>query len=128
VPDGTDGVIVELGANDMLRGISPAVTRKALDAILQRLKERGMPVLLCGMYAAPNLGPEYQREFKAIYPDLARRYGAALYPFFLQDVAGKAEFNQRDGVHPTAAGVEAIVRGILPTAEEFVRKIAQHRG
>ncbi len=88
MPDGTDGVILELGANDMLRGTDPAVTEKALDAIIAKLKARGIPVMLAGMRAAPNLGPDYGRRFDAIYPRLAERDGLVLYPFFLDGVAG----------------------------------------
>ena len=88
MPDGTDAVILELGANDMLRGIDPEVTRAALDAILRRLTERHIAVLLCGMRAAPNLGADYDQAFERIYPELAAKYGALLYPFFLDGVAG----------------------------------------
>jgi acyl-CoA thioesterase-1 len=123
VPDTTDGVIVELGANDMLRGQDPAVTRKALSEILRRLGERHIPVLLAGMRAAPNFGEEFGKAFEPIYPDLAAQYGVLLYPFFLQHVAGDAKFNQRDGIHPSAAGVERIVAGILPKVEELLTRI-----
>ena len=92
VPDGTDAVILELGANDMLRGIDPKVTRAALDEIISRLKGRGIAVLLCGMLAPPNLGPDYARAFDAIYPELAAKHGVTLYPFFLDGVA--ADFAQ----------------------------------
>jgi acyl-CoA thioesterase I len=120
VPDGTDAVILELGANDALRGFDPAVTRKALDAILGRLTARKIPVLLCGMLAPPNLGTEYGRAFNAIYPDLAAQYGAILYPFFLAGVAADPALNQRDGLHPTAAGVAVIVERILPAVEQLI--------
>ena len=123
VPDGTDAVILELGANDALRGIDPAVTRRALDDILTRLKARNIQVLLCGMLAPRNLGADYTARFDAIYPDLAAKYGVPLYPFFLTGIAGKAEFNQADGVHPTAAGVDVIVRSILPKAEALVKRV-----
>src|SRR3712207_2925076 len=114
VPDGTDGVILELGANDMLRGLDPKVTRQALETIIQRLKARGIPVMLAGMYATRNLGPDYVARFDAIYRDLAGTYGLVLYPFFLEGVAGQKGLNLPDGLHPTAQGVEQIVRGILP--------------
>ncbi|WP_310198561.1 arylesterase [Ancylobacter sp. 3268] len=121
VPDGTQGVILELGANDALRGIDPAVTRKALDAALARLKERGIPVLLAGMLAPPNMGADYKARFDAIYPALASTYGVPLYPFFLDGVAGQgARLNQADGMHPTAEGVEVIVEKILPTVEAWL--------
>src|SRR5690349_2803365 len=128
VPDGTDAVILELGANDALRGLDPAVPRAALEAILRRLKERGIPVLLCGMLSPPNLGADYARAFNAIYPDLARTYDAALYPFFLDGVAGQRRLNQADGLHPTAAGVDVIVAGILPKVEELIARIRAKRG
>jgi acyl-CoA thioesterase-1 len=114
VPDGTALVIVELGANDALRGVDPAVTRDALDRLLGRLKERNIAVLLVGMRAPPNMGADYARVFDAIYPALADRHGVPLYPFFLDGVAGDPRLNQPDGMHPTAAGVEAIVTRILP--------------
>jgi len=122
VPDGTDAVILELGANDALRGVEPQVTRNALDGILSRLKERKIPVLLCGMLAPPNMGAEYGRAFDDIYPDLAAHYGAILYPFFLTGVAADPKLNQRDGLHPTAAGVDMIVEKILPQVEELVAR------
>ena len=123
VPDGTDAVILELGANDMLRGIKPEVTRAALEAILRRLSERHITVLLCGMRAAPNLGPDYDQAFARIYPELAAKYGALLYPFFLEGVAGDLALNQPDGLHPNAAGVDAIVARILPKVEELIARI-----
>lgn len=127
VPDGTDAVILELGANDALRGFDPAVTRKTLDAILHRFQERKIPVLLCGMLAPPNLGAEYGRAFNAIYPDLAAETGAILYPFFLTGVAADPKLNQRDGLHPTAAGVAVIVARILPQVEELVARAMETR-
>jgi acyl-CoA thioesterase I len=120
VADGTDAVIVELGANDALRGLDPVVTRKALDAILRRLKARNLPVLLCGMVAPPNLGADYGGAFNPIYRDLAAQYGAILYPFFLEGVAADPRLNQPDGLHPTAAGVGVIVKAILPKVEELI--------
>jgi acyl-CoA thioesterase-1 len=123
MPDGTDGVILELGANDMLRGLDPKVTRQALETVIQRLKARGIPVMLAGMYATRNLGPDYVARFDAIYRDLAGTYGLVLYPFFLEGVAGQKGLNLPDGLHPTAQGVEQIVRGILPSVEAFVAQI-----
>jgi acyl-CoA thioesterase I len=120
VPDDTDAVIIELGANDMLRGFKPDVTRDALDKILQRLRDRHIAVLLCGMRAAPNLGADFGRSFEPIYPELAAKYGALLYPFFLDGVAGDRSLNQHDGLHPTAAGVDVIVAAILPKVEELI--------
>jgi acyl-CoA thioesterase-1 len=128
VPEGTDAVIIELGANDTLRGTDPKVTREALEGIVGRLRERRIEVLLAGMRAAPNLGPDYGRDFDAIYPDLAARNDLLLYPFFLDGVATDAKLNQRDGLHPTAAGVDAIVARILPKAEELVARVRDKRG
>jgi acyl-CoA thioesterase I len=119
VPDGTEAVILELGANDALRGVDPKLTRRALEAMLERLKARHIPVLLAGMLAPRNLGPDYAAAFDAIYPDLAKKYGAILYPFFLDGVAADPKLNQRDGLHPTAAGVDAIVAKILPDVERL---------
>ena len=110
-----DLVILELGANDALRGIDPALTRANLAAILEVLRDRHIPVLLAGMRAPPNMGPDYARAFDAIYPDLAGEYDvAAFYPFFLDGVAARRELNQADGIHPTAEGVAIIVARILP--------------
>lgn len=120
VPKGTAAVIVELGANDMLRGVKPQITREALDAILQRLTARHIAVLLCGMRAAPNLGPDYGKAFEAIYPDLAAKYGVLLYPFFLDGVAGSLKLLQPDGMHPNPAGVGVIMERILPKVEELI--------
>ena len=122
VPPGTAAVIVELGANDMLRGIKPQITRDALDAILQRLTARHIAVLLCGMRAAPNLGADYGKAFEAIYPDLAAKYGTLFYPFFLDGVAGNLKLTQPDGMHPNPAGVGVIVERILPKVEELVAR------
>jgi acyl-CoA thioesterase I len=122
VPQGTDAVIVELGANDMLRGLPPDVTRSALDAILSRLTARHIEVLLCGMRAAPNLGAEYGQAFERIYPELAAKYGVLLYPFFLDGVAANLSMIQHDGLHPNAAGVDVIVARILPSVEELIAR------
>jgi acyl-CoA thioesterase-1 len=128
VPEGTDAVILELGANDMLRGIDPQLTRRALDAILRRLSERHVAVLLAGMRAIPNLGVDYVQGFETIYADLAKNYDVVLYPFFLDGIAGDPKFNQRDGLHPTAAGVDEIVTRILPKAEELVGRVTAKAG
>jgi acyl-CoA thioesterase I len=127
VPQGTEAVILELGANDMLRGIDPKVTRNALEQIVRRLTARGIAVLLAGMRAAPNLGADYGREFEAIYADLASDYNLLHYPFFLDGVAVETKLNQRDGIHPTAAGIETIVARILPKVEELVARVRQNR-
>jgi acyl-CoA thioesterase-1 len=127
VPEGTRAVLVELGANDALRGIDPAVTRAALADILTRLKARNISVLLCGMLAPPNYGSDYSTRFNAVYPDLAKSFGVPLYPFFLEGVASEARLNQRDGIHPTAEGVDVIVKNILPTVEAFLGTISGQR-
>lgn len=127
VPDGTDGVIVELGANDALRGIDPDLTRGALTDIVTRLKARGIAVMLCGMLAPPNYGADYAARFNSIYPDLAKQFEVPLYPFFLDGVAADAKLNQADGIHPTAAGVDIIVGNIMPTVEAFVRTLSEQR-
>ena len=120
VPDGTRLVILELGANDMLRGVSPDIARKNLDEMLGKLKERGIAVLLAGMRAAPNLGPDYQNAFDAIFPDLAKKYSVPLYPFFLDGVAGQPGMQLEDGLHPSVQGVGQIVERILPTVEKAI--------
>jgi acyl-CoA thioesterase-1 len=127
VPPGTDAVILELGANDALRGTDPKVTRAALTDILTQLKARGVAVLLCGMVAPPNYGSDYASRFNAIYPDLAKSFGVPLYPFFLEGVAADARLNQADGMHPTAEGVDVIVKNILPTVQAFVGAISGQR-
>jgi acyl-CoA thioesterase-1 len=123
VQEGTDAVILELGANDALRGIDPKVTRAALDSILKKFKTRNIPVLLAGMRAPRNMGPDYAREFDAIYPELAEQYGVIFYPFFLDGVATEARLNQPDGIHPTAAGVDVIVSRILPQVEALIAEV-----
>jgi acyl-CoA thioesterase-1 len=128
VPEGTDAVILELGANDALRGLDPKVTRAALDAILRRLGERRIAVLLAGMRAPPNMGADYGRAFDAIFPDLAAAHDVVFYPFFLDGVAAERVLNQGDGMHPTAAGIDAIVERILPKAEELIARVKAKRG
>jgi acyl-CoA thioesterase I len=115
-------VIVELGANDALRGLDPAQAKANLDAILSKLTLQHRAVLLAGMLAPPNLGPEYAKAFNAIYPDLARRHAVPLYPFFLDGVAAQPALNQPDGIHPSAAGVAVIVKRILPTLRQVIAK------
>jgi acyl-CoA thioesterase-1 len=127
VPQGTDGVILELGANDALRGIDPKITRAALEDILRRLKARHIAVLLCGMLAPPNYGADYAARFNAIYPDLAAAFQVPLYPFFLEGVASEKKLNQADGLHPTAEGVDTIVKNILPSVEAFLGAIQRQR-
>jgi acyl-CoA thioesterase-1 len=127
VPEGTEAVILELGANDALRGIDPKVTRAALSDILTRLQARKIAVLLCGMVAPPNYGADYSARFNAIYPDLAKAFQVPLYPFFLEGVATDAKLNQADGLHPTAEGIDRIVANILPTVEAFLSPILRLR-
>jgi acyl-CoA thioesterase-1 len=122
VPADADALIVELGANDMLRGLPPGETKKTLAAILERAKSAHLPTLLVGMRAAPNLGADYQKAFDAIYPALAGAYGATFYPFFLDGVAADPKLNQPDGMHPTPAGVAVIVARILPSVEALLRQ------
>jgi acyl-CoA thioesterase-1 len=124
VPIEADMVIVELGSNDALRGIDPAVTRQAISGILAKLAERGQAALLAGMMAPRNLGHSYVEQFDVIYPDLAAEYGVALYPFFLEGVAADSSLNQPDGMHPNAAGVAKIVENILPEVEKLVTQAA----
>ena len=120
VPDGTDLAIVELGANDMLRGIDPAVTAKNLADIVGGLQKRHVKVLLAGMYAAPELDAGYRERFAAIFPSLARSSGVPLYPFFLAGLIGRPDLHLSDGMHPNAAGVRTIVANILPTVEQVL--------
>ncbi len=113
-----DLVILELGANDMLRGLDPALTEANLDVMLAELKRRQLPVLVAGMRGAPNLDPAYVARFEALYPALARKHGVALYPFFLNGVAAEVGMQQGDGMHPTFAGVKRIVTGIMPVVKQ----------
>ncbi len=117
--DGADAAIVELGANDGLRGIDPAVVQSNLSAILDTLAARHIPVLLCGMYGPPNMGPDYTARFRAVFTTLGSRQGVILEPFFLEDVAEQPSLVQPDGLHPNAAGVRKVVALILP----YVRKL-----
>lgn len=123
VPDGTRLVILELGANDMLRGVSPSITEKNLDDMLAKLKARKIAVLLAGMRAAPNLGADYQNAFDAIYPKLAAKYDVPLYPFFLDGVAGQSGLQLEDGLHPNPKGVAAMVERIMPAVEKAIAAV-----
>lgn len=125
VPDTTRLVILELGANDALRGIAPAISERNLDAMLKRLQERGIRTLLAGMLAPPNMGPDYAEAFNPIYPRLAERYGVALYPFFLDGSAGEASLTQPDGMHPNPKGVAVIVERILPAVTQELDALAK---
>jgi acyl-CoA thioesterase-1 len=121
VPPDTDALIVELGANDMLRGLPPDNARRSLSAILDKARQARIPTLLAGMKGAPNLGPGYRQAFDRIYPDLANQYGVALYPFFLDGVAANPRLNQSDGLHPNPDGVKIIVERILPPVEALLK-------
>jgi acyl-CoA thioesterase-1 len=123
VPDGTDAVILELGANDALRGADPKGTRAALEAIIRRLKDRGIAVLLAGMLAPRNLGPDYMEAFDAIYPELAAQYDLVLYPFIAEGIFGEPGLTQADHMHPTAAGVDVMVSRMLPKVEELISRL-----
>lgn len=120
VPDGTDGVILELGANDALRGIAPEETEKNLEAIIVRLKEKKVGILLVGMLAPPNMGDDYQKRFDPIYQKLADRHQLPLYPFILDGVITEASLKLEDGMHPNAGGVGVITRLMLPQIEQFI--------
>ncbi len=127
VPDGTKGVILELGANDALRGIPPEESRKNLVAMIEKLKGRNIPVLLVGMLAPPNMGDDYAARFNPIYPELASTYGVELYPFFLDGVVENAALKIEDGMHPNADGVQTMVDKFLPYAERFLDGIAERK-
>ena len=119
--DHPDAVILELGSNDMLRGVPPAETEKNLRAILTRLKAAHVKVLLTGMHAQHNLGAEYVAAFDPIYPHLAKDYNVLFYPFFLDGVALNPKLNQADGMHPNPAGVKVIVTRMLPFVKKLVK-------
>ncbi len=127
IPDDTDGVILELGANDALRGVDPKVTKATLEKILDRLTKRKIPVLLAGMQAPRNMGTEYVKAFDAIYPALASRYQVVFYPFFLDGVAADPKLNQDDGMHPNVEGVDVIVQRMLPSVEQLIARARNAR-
>ena len=128
MPDDASAVIVELGANDALQGLDPAATKATIEKIITELKARGLPILLAGMEAPPNLGKDYVDQFRALYADLAQRYNLILYPFFLDGVALDDQYTLGDGMHPNAAGVARIVEGILPKVEELLARIPVAKG
>lgn len=121
IPDGTDVVILELGANDALRGLPAETTRENLDKMIARLREREITVFLMGMLAPPNMGTAYEEAFNTIYPELADKYEVEYYPFFLDGVAGIPDLNLSDGIHPNPAGIAVMVEKILPVAEPFFK-------
>lgn len=121
--DDVGGLIVGLGANDALRGLDAAQTEMALDGIMLKAQQRNLPVLILGMKSPPNMGPDYVARFDGLYPRLAEKHGALLYPFFLDGVAANASLNQADGIHPNAQGVDAIVKKVIPSVEELIGKV-----
>ncbi len=123
VPDGTDGVILELGANDALRGIPPDQSEKNLDQIISRLKARGIPILLVGVLAPPNMGAQYGETFNAIYPRLAAKHALPLYPFILDGVITERSLLLEDGMHPNTKGLALMAQRMLPLAEELVKSV-----
>ncbi|MEM5470721.1 arylesterase [Hoeflea sp. AS60] len=123
IPDGVDGVILELGANDALRGLPPEKTRENIEAMIVRLKERGIPVLLAGMLAPPNMGEAYETAFNTIYQDLASKYDLTLYPFFLDGVTGNQDLLLSDGMHPNVNGINTMVEKFVPVAQIFLSDI-----
>lgn len=125
VPDGTDGVILELGANDALRGLSPEESRKNLDAMLARLLDRGIPVLLAGIVAPPNMGADYEAKFNPIFGELAKRHGVPLYPFFLDGVALDPKLKLDDGMHPNGQGTTVMAEKFFPGFETFLEALPQ---
>ena len=122
--DDIGGLIVGLGANDALRGLDAAQTETALDGIMVKAQAKNLPVLILGMKAPPNMGPDYVARFDGLYPRLAKKYQALLYPFYLEGVAAVASLNQADGIHPNGQGVEVIVSKITPSVEELIGKAA----
>jgi acyl-CoA thioesterase I len=127
VPERTDAVILELGANDMLRGLEPARAKANLDKIISTIRDGGAEVLLAGMFAPRSMGKDYVRAFEAIYPDLAGKHGLILYPFFLDGIAMDAKFNLDDGMHPNARGVAEITKRILPSVEQLIDRVRTKR-
>src|SRR5262245_50934537 len=122
LPDDASAVIIELGANDALQGLDPAATKATLEKIITEVKRRGLPILLAGMEAPPNLGKDYADKFRAIYQDLAQHYDLVFYPFFLEGVVLDERYMQDDGLHPNAAGVARIVNLILPKVEDLLAR------
>lgn len=128
IADGTEAVLLLLGANDMLRGVEPELARKNLDEIIKRLKARKIEVLIGGMRAAPNLGADYAAKFDSIYAELAKEHDILIYPFFLDGVAGQRDLNLSDGIHPTPKGVSLVVERILPSVESLIERVKKRRG
>lgn len=127
LPEKLDAVILELGANDALRGLSPAVTKDALQEIIQKLKARNVEILITGMLAPKSYGTEYVEAYNNIFPSLAEKHNLLLYPFFLEGVALRPEYNLSDGMHPNQKGVAKIVEHILPKVEELIERVNKNR-
>ncbi len=127
VPQGTQAVILEFGANDMFRGVPPATVKQNLEAIIQKLKARHIEVMLAGMYATRSLGKEYYTAFDAVYRDLAHKYGLVFMPFFLEGVTGVQNLNQADGIHPTASGIDLVVKKSLPSVEALIQRVRDRK-
>ncbi|VVT00323.1 arylesterase [Rhizobium sp. EC-SD404] len=123
VPDGTDAVILELGANDMLRGIDPARTEANIDEMITRLKARDIEVLLAGMMASPNMGADFAERFNGLFESLAAKHDLVFYPFFLDGVAADAALNLDDGIHPNEDGIDVMVERFIPAAEELLQRL-----
>lgn len=123
VPDGTDAVILELGANDMLRGIDPARTEANIEEMITRLKARDIEVLLAGMLASPNMGADFQTRFNGLFERLAEKHDLVFYPFFLDGVAAEAALNLDDGIHPNEDGIDVMVERFIPAAEELLKRL-----
>ena len=123
IPDGTDVVILELGANDMLRGLDTAAARRNLEAMITRIKAKGATILLAGMRSVDNWGADYAQRFDAIFPELAGHHGLVLYPFFMAGVVGRPELSLADGLHPNPRGVAQIVAGIQPAVEQLITRV-----
>lgn len=127
VPDGTDGVILELGANDALRGMSPVDTEKNLDAMITGFQKRNIPVLLIGILAPPNMGGDFGKRFNEIYPRLAKKHGVPLYPFFLDGVVMDQSLQLEDRMHPNTKGIAVMVEKTLPTVEDFIKAVSAQK-
>lgn len=125
IPDGTDAVILGLGANDALRGLPASITQENIDKMVARLKERNIGVILMGMLAPPNMGSDYEAAFNPIYPKIAKKYQVKRYPFFLDGVAGIAALNIEDGIHPNPEGIALLVEKTLPSVEELLQSITE---
>jgi acyl-CoA thioesterase-1 len=123
IPDGTDGVILELGANDALRGLSPDESRKNLDAMLTRLKERKIPVLMAGILAPPNMGADYEARFNPIFAELSAKHAVPLYPFFLDGVVLDRRLQLEDGMHPNGAGTKVMAERFFPEFAQFLTQL-----